>query len=134
MGLYNLVTETTSANINSFLQHYNTDSALGITLSTTLENLQLELRVRLCPLHYNYDTCSGLTTNSWIKSPWEKIDKLGIKLELEYKSIPLPREKDGCIIELFVALGIRGDMLAQLNKCRKRQEALFMSKIPTANG
>ena len=46
MGLYNLVTETTSATLNSFLQHYNTDSALGITLSATLENLQLKLGVQ----------------------------------------------------------------------------------------
>ena len=37
-------------------------------------------------------------------------------------------------MELFVALGIRGDMLSQLNRYRKRQEALFMSYITTANG
>ena len=51
MGSYNLATETATANLNSFLQHYNTYSALGITLSTILENLQLELWVRGCPLH-----------------------------------------------------------------------------------
>jgi len=53
MGLLNLVTETASATLNSFLQHYNTDSALGITLSATMENLQLELGVQGCPLHYD---------------------------------------------------------------------------------
>ena len=53
MGLYDLVIETTSATLNSFLQHYNTNSALGITLSATLENLQLELGVQGCPLHYD---------------------------------------------------------------------------------
>ena len=56
MGLHNLVIETASATLNSFLQHYNTDLALGITLSVTLENLQLELGVQGCPLHYDYDT------------------------------------------------------------------------------
>ena len=119
MGLYNIVTETAAANLNSFLQHYNTDLALGITLSTTLENLQMELGIRGCPLHYNYTTWSGLATNSWIKSLWEKVDNLGIKIKPEYKSIPLPIEKDVCIMEHFAALGIRGDLLAQLNKCRK---------------
>ena len=93
MGLYNFVTETTTANLNSFLQYYNTDSALGITFSATLENLQLELGVRGCPLHYDYDIWIGLTTNSWIKSLWGKVNKLGIKLKLEYKSTQLPREK-----------------------------------------
>ena len=56
MGLFNFVTETTAATLNSFLQHYTTDSALSITLSATLENLQLELVVKGFPLHYNYDT------------------------------------------------------------------------------
>ena len=78
MGLFNLITETTAATLNSFLQHYNTDLALGITLSVTLENLQLELRVQGYPLHYKYDTWGGLAIDLWIKSLWEKNDKLGI--------------------------------------------------------
>ena len=45
MGLFNLVTETTLATLNSFLKNYNTNLALGITLSATLENLQLKLGV-----------------------------------------------------------------------------------------
>ena len=68
MGLYNLVTETTAANLNSFSQHHNTNFELGITLQAALENLQLELRVTGCPPHYDYDNWSGLATNSWIKS------------------------------------------------------------------
>ena len=55
---------------------------------------------------------------------------------MEYKSIPLPREKrsDASIMEAFVAAGIRGDLLEELNQCRKCQEAFFMSNIATANG
>ena len=68
MGLHNIVTETASATLNSFLQHYNTNSALGITLSVTLENLQLKLGVQGCPLHYDYNTWSVLATESWIES------------------------------------------------------------------
>ena len=64
MGLFNLVTETTAATLNSFLQHYNTNSALVTTLSVTLENLLLKLGVQGCPLHYNYNTWGGLATNS----------------------------------------------------------------------
>ena len=56
MGLFNLVTETTAATLNLSLQCYNTNSALKITLSATLENLQLELVVKGFPLHYDYDT------------------------------------------------------------------------------
>ena len=68
MELFSLVTETTSATLNSFLQHYNIDLALGITPSATLKNLQLELGMQGCPLHYGYDTWRGLAIDLWIKS------------------------------------------------------------------
>ena len=57
---------------------------------------------------------------------------LGIKIQVEYKSIPLPRENDASIMEAFVAAGMGGDLLEELNKCRKRQEAFFISNIATA--
>ena len=41
MGLYDITTETTAATINSFLQHYNMPTLLGVTLQTYLENLQI---------------------------------------------------------------------------------------------
>ena len=51
---------------------------MGVTLTTVLENLQLELGVQDFPLLYDYDTWKNLAIPSYIKSLWEKIDKLGI--------------------------------------------------------
>ena len=82
---------------------------------------QLELGVTKFTLMYDQDTWSGLATNSWIKSLWEKVDKLGIDINLMYEPISIPRNKDTCIIEMFVKLGIQGEQLKQINKCRKRQ-------------
>ena len=82
MDLYNRTTEKIVANLNSFLQHYNTVSSLWIMLTTTLKNLQLELGVRKYPLLYDYNTLSGLVTNSWIKSLWGKVNKLGIDIDV----------------------------------------------------
>ena len=107
MALFDLTTETTAATLISFLQHYNTDLAVGITLTTTIENLQLELGVKKIPLLYDYNRRSGLATNSWIKSLWEKVDKLGIDINLIYGPIPLPRNRDVCTMEMCVELGIR---------------------------
>ncbi len=45
MGLNDLPIETIIATTNVFLQHFGTDSALGIMLQAALENLQLELGV-----------------------------------------------------------------------------------------
>ena len=90
MGLFNLMTKKAVVNLNAFLQHYNPDSAIGITLTTTLENLQLKLGVRKCPLLYDYDIWSGLATDSWIKSLWEKVDKLSIAVDMIYEGAPPP--------------------------------------------
>ena len=39
-----------------------------------------------------------------------------------------------CVMKAFVKAGVQGDFLIELNRCRKHQEALFMSDITTANG
>ena len=90
MGLFDLTTETTAATINAFLQHYGTDSPVGVTLQATLENLQIELGVRGCPLDYDFETWGHLATNSWAKSLWEKVDHFGLGLHLEHKSLQQP--------------------------------------------
>ena len=73
MGLFSITTETTSATINSFLQHYGTETPLGITLHAALvEYLQVEIGVRGCPLTYDFGIWGELATDSWVKSLWEK--------------------------------------------------------------
>ena len=64
MGLFDLPTETTITTLNSFLQHYGTDSSLGVTLQASLENLQMELGVVDCPFDYDNDTWHHLATES----------------------------------------------------------------------
>ena len=117
--------ETTATTLNSFLQHYNTDLAAGITLATTIENLQLELGVAKSPLLYDYDTWSGLATNSWIKSLWKKMDKLRIDIDLIYEPIHLPRNRDTCIMDFFVELGIRGEQLQRKQVPKKYKKPSF---------
>ena len=73
MGLYDITTETTAATINSFLQHYNMPTSLGVTLQANLENLQIELGVPDNPLMYEFSIWGALATYSWIKALWEKI-------------------------------------------------------------
>ena len=109
MGLFHLMMETTAATLNIFLQHYNMDSAVGITPTTSPENLQPELGVAKFPIVYDYDTWSGLAIDSWIKSVWEKVDKLGIDVNLIYEPVSLPRNRDAYIMERFVELRIRGE-------------------------
>ena len=134
MGLFDLTTETTAATINSLLQHYGTDSPVGITLQATLENLQLELGVSGCPLHYDYNTWAHLATNSWIKSLWEKVDYFGLGLQLEYENLAPLREHDTCLMEELIRLKVSKAMATKVNRCRKRQEVMWISCIASASG
>ena len=92
MGRFNLATETTAATLNSFLQHYNMPTQLGVTLTASLENLQIELGVPDNPLQYPYDVWSPLATDSWIKSLWQKIDAFGLQIDMKYDHIASPGE------------------------------------------
>ena len=133
-GLRSLKFEATTEAINMFLQHYETESTLGIFLTATLENLQLELGVTGCPFTYDYSIWKDLATDSWIKSLWERIQHFHIDLQIDYKVLPMPRTNDECIMERCVDDGVRGAELASINRVRKYQESLFLSDIVTADG
>ena len=134
IGLYNLVTETTAATLNSFMQHYNTETALGITLTATLEELQIELGVQGCPLTYDYEIWGHLAEHSWIKALWEKVYRLDIDLHLDYDDLRPPRDRDRCLMEVYVEAGLRGKQLQQINRARMHQEVMFLSDVASANG
>ena len=59
LGLCNLTCETAGATLNSLLQHYGTETALGIYLMAMLENIQVELGVQHCPLQYDFKKWGG---------------------------------------------------------------------------
>ena len=134
IGLSDLTVETAAATLSSFLQHYGTTSALGITLRAVMEHLQVEIGVPDCPFNYDFEIWGHLATDAWAKALWEKIDELGIVLELQYDDIPIPRRKDRAIMDCMVDLGLRRTELQRVNKVRKAQEAMFLSDITTPNG
>ena len=106
MGLYDITTKTTVATINSFPQHYTMPTSIGVTLQATLENLQLELGFPDNPLLYDFSIWGVLTTDSWIKSLWEKIHAFHIDINMDYKTIERRRINDVCMMHRLVAGGI----------------------------
>ena len=50
----------------------------------------MELGVTGCPFDYNYDKWGELATPSWVKAPWEKIWKLGLQVDIDYKPLKPP--------------------------------------------
>ena len=110
MGLFDLATETTAVTLNLFLKHYNMPTQLGVTLTTSLENLQIKLGVPDSLL---------LATDSWIKSLWQKIDAYDLQVDIKYDSIATPRERDKPIIQDVIAAGLSGHRLIQFNRVQK---------------
>ena len=54
-----------------------------------------------------------------VKALWEKIDNMGIDLELEYESLAPPRENDRTIMQTMVDLGYKDRELQAINRVRK---------------
>ena len=54
-------------------------------------------------------------------------------MHLDYPIIPLPREKDALIVDLFLAAGCLGAELRSLNRVRIKLQMLFLSDITAAN-
>ncbi|KAL7459566.1 hypothetical protein ACHAWC_011573 [Mediolabrus comicus] len=134
MGLFDLPIETAAATISSFLQHYETNSALGHNLKAAMEHLQVEIGVSDCPFNYDYSVWGILATESWPKALWEKLDNMGIIIDIKYHSIPAPRRKDKTIMQCAVDAGKRDRDLRSINRVRIVQEAFFLSDITSANG
>ena len=134
MELKNLTAEATAASLNLFLQHYGTDTSLGTYLTTTIENLQLELGVTGCPFQYDYSVWNGLATDSWIKSLWERIDKFDLFLELDYNTLDLPRENDRPIMEWLVREGYRAQNSRQSTTCGSTKRPYSCRILPPQAG
>ena len=111
MELNCLTIEATAASLNLFLQHYGTDTSLGTYLTASIENLQLELGVAGCPFNYDFKIWGELATDTWVKAIWERVWHFDLSLEIDYKTLEMPRERDECIMERLVKDGVRGSRL-----------------------
>ena len=133
IGLYDLTCETTGATLNSLLQHYGTETPLGIYLTASLENMQIELGVQHCPFLYDFNKWGELATDCWVKALWEKIFTLKLEVEIDYRQLPVPRENDSFIMEALINV-LNTAEATGFNRVRKHQEALTFSDICTPNG
>ena len=59
---------------------------------------------------------------------------MGIDLELEYASLPPPRQGDKTVMQTMVDGGFKGEDLAAINRVRKYTQAMFLSDITNAAG
>ena len=134
IGLRKLLTETTIARLNLFLQHYNTPSTLGKKLTISLECLQLEAGLSSCPLLEPYHPLGPLTTPCWCRSLWECLDNYKFKIDIDYPTMKQPREGDDLLSTIFTRATSDSDELRSLQRCRNKHELIFLSDIVSADG
>ena len=120
--------------LNLLLQHYHTSSMVSHKLDASLKYLQLQLGTNRCPFNLDYDTWSPLPPLSWVKMYWRTIQMGQIDLFLDYKIIPLPREQDVLLMDIFSDASIPSHQLECLNRVRGFLHVLFLLDITRANG
>ena len=126
--------ECLAAQLNKFIMHYGSHSCLGSNMQASTELLIIELGLSLQPFAESYDACQHWVTPSWLKSMWEKADKLGIDIRLARIPLEPPRERDTWIMAEFIRMNYDAKALCQLNRVRLHQQVIFLSDIMDASG
>ena len=85
------------------------------------------------PLTLPYAVYGPLATYCWFKILWEGLWYYGFLVYLFYPTIPLPRERDALMVDLFLAAWYSGEELHHLNCVRLYLQMLFLSDIVLAN-
>lgn len=101
VGLFNFEVEMMIQSINLFVQHYASPFDVGIALQVKMELMQLEAGYRDCPLLHPFHPHGDKVTHCWLGSFWQAIDHFGFRLFIDYPAIPLPRERDHLLIDIF---------------------------------
>ena len=133
-GLFNLPVEQLIGRINMLMQHYHTATNLSRKLDASLRYLQLQLGTPTNPLLLDFTGWGHLAPLSWVKMLWRTLHHFDIHLHMIYPPIPLPRERDQVLMEIFASLGLNRETLQRLNRCRLSLESIFLSDLTTADG
>ena len=134
VGLLSLSAEATIARVNLFMQHWGMSTPIGQMLQASMEALQLEIGCVGCPLRESFYPLGPLATHCWLRSFWEVVDKYKLVLEVDYPEVPLPRQNDVTIMSIAMSLGLQGDDLLSIIRCRLSCCSIFLSDITSANG
>lgn len=134
VGLLSLSTEATICRVNLFVQHWAMPSPIGQMLRASMELLQLEIGCAGCPLAEPFQFMGPHITHSWLRSFWEVVDKYKLLIVIDYPFMHMPRTNDRLIMSIAHILGIKGDVLLRVNRCRLFLCSIFLSDLATANG
>ncbi len=116
------------------MRHYHTSTNLSRKLDALLRYLQLQLGTPHNLFLLDYAVWGHLAPLSWVKMLWRTLHHFNIHLHMAYPSIPLPRERDQVLMEIFHSLDLNQEIMLSLSRCQVSLESIFLSDITTADG
>lgn len=135
IGLPDLGCEQTTEQLNFFLKHYGTSTHLGALMSSSFEQLILEIGLGKNFLCHSFRLFGCLATPCWFTRLWEGLEIHGAKVTIQTKAnTPLQRVNGEFIIKRFAAVGYFGRLLQRLNKVRLSLQVYSLADIVMAGG
>ena len=122
------------AHTSTFLQELVSKSQTGALLHQSCEALTMEARVPVEMGTSDFDQHSGCLTPSWLVSTWAHAHTHGIALLADAPDLPLLRNDDTHLMNLFTSSGFTGADLALLNQTRLRLRVMTAADIATPDG
>jgi hypothetical protein len=120
--------------IIALLEHTQQQTMTGQLLSTSYEQLRLEMGTSGYMTDNKYSTMKDLVTKTWITDLWAFVDKFKIKIHDDIGKLRLQRTNDRFLMNEFIIAGYHGKTLKELNECRMFLHTLTLSDIVTADG
>jgi hypothetical protein len=118
-GITNVWVEQGLQKLGACLRNGSAKMITGFQLRHSLQDLILELPVLTCPLRLPHKLCSPLATSTWLTHLWEFLDQHSIVLQHPFPTVPLQRQHDAFLLEIFVTAGYSRIPLQRLHLCQK---------------
>lgn len=122
------------AHVATLLTETANQSQTGLLLAATVEQLTMEIGLSGSLGSHNYNTYRHLATDTWIKSVWSSLEHFELRIQLLGETIPLLRQNDKYLMQIFADQGYRGNDLKKLNICRMFLHATTLADITTIDG
>ncbi len=104
------------AQLIKLLTNYECSSGLGMHLQTSMELMLVEGGVSTQILAQPFQRYSKWVTHSWLRSVWEKVARIDIRMEIRDLPLKLLREHDGWLMLMLENAGYSDNELTHLNR------------------
>jgi hypothetical protein len=92
--------------ITKLLVQYGCQSGIGIEMQVSMELHLTEVGISAQPLQESYVPYGEWITGTWLKSIWEKVNKLWITVEIAPLPVCPPREGDKWFMQAAMEAGV----------------------------